>query len=301
MEKNSTSHTENYDETELLLETHVVTAFDLVRVTAALRQHWLRWFAITLGSGILGSAIALLIPPTYRAEAVLTVVPDTGKSGQGALGQVSGLADLAGISLPASNNRSEALATLVSRALIMRYIEEKNLLPILFENKWDAKNAKWENPDKAPTLWNGWNYFLNKLYEVKEDKKNGTITVAVEWTSAELAATWVNDLVAHTNAHIRERTIQASEKNLQYLQGQLAETSMVEMQQAIYRLMENELKQTMVAKGTEEYILRVIDPAFPPGKKNWPNIPLFVFLSLLFGAVLGLISVQSLPRQLSNR
>ena len=39
---------------------------------------------------------------------------------------------------------------------------------------------------------------------------------------------------------------------------------LVELQQAIYRLLEQQYKKIMVAEVTEQYALRVIDPAGPP-------------------------------------
>lgn len=266
---------------------------NFAQIGEILREGWRLLIVVSLFFALLGLSAALFLPKWYRAEAVLIPVPDSTKSGVAALSQVSGLADLAGASLGTSTNVAEAKVTLTSHALVMRYIEQKNLLPILFADKWDNDKSTWKStdPNRIPTLWRGWRYFTNKIYKVNEDRKNGTITVSVDWKSPELAAQWVNDLVFRANAQIRERAIKSSERNIQYLDEQVRNTSSVEVQQAIYRLMENELKQMMIARGTDEYALRVLDAAIPPEKPVWPNIPIFILLSTNIGIVLGWIYV----------
>ena len=90
---------------------------------------------------------ALLITPVYRSAVVsLPVTADeAGMGGLGsALGQLSGLASLAGIQLGGESSRlEEALAVLRSRQFTEKFIADEQLMPQLFPRKWDAREKRW--------------------------------------------------------------------------------------------------------------------------------------------------------------
>lgn len=54
--------------------------------------------------------------------------------------------------------------------------------------------------------------------------------------------------------------MEETEKSLEYLQDELRKTSMVEVQQSIYRVMETQVKSLMFAKVREQYAFKVVDP-----------------------------------------
>ena len=70
-----------------------------------------------------------------------------------------------------------------------------------------------------------------------------------------------------------------------YLQQQLAKASSVEVRQALYGLVENEMKQIAVAYAREEFGFKVIDPAVPPERKIKPNRIAVVIAGLLLGGL----------------
>ena len=109
----------------------------------------------------------------------------------------------------------------------------------------------------------------------------------VEWKNPILAAMWANDLVKMANARLRNEAIEESEKNIGYLEKQLASTSAVEIQQAIYRLIEGQTKTKMLASTREEYAFTVIDPAVPPEERAGPKRLLIVLLGLIVGLAAG--------------
>lgn len=257
--------------------------------------------AITLFVTLVALAIALLTPKTYRAETLLTPVTEEKGGGLSALaGQLGGLAGLAGISIGGGGGGDKAvsLATLKSRALIEKFIADQNLLPLLFERKWDAETKSWKesDPDKVPDLQDGYDLFNKQILNVSEDKKSGLVTLAIEWKSAELAANWANELVRRANEYLRQKVLDETQKNLAYLDQQAQQTSILEVRQAIYKLMESELKKAMLAKGSEQYAFKVIDPAVVTKKKIRPKRALIVslgFLLGLFGSVFGVLVYNS--------
>lgn len=209
----------------------------------------------------------------------------------GLSGQLGGLASLTGISLGGENDRkNEAVATIKSRTLTNAFVSDNDLLPVLFSQQWDPKTKDWrEAVSKAPTLWDAYKK-IDRIRRLDEDKKTGLLKLTVEWTDAELAAQWATDLIKRTNQHLRAQAIERADRNIGFLRRQLNETSVIEMRQALYRLIESELKTAMLAQGSEEYAFRVIDPAVVPEEKIWPKRMLLVILGILSGLFLGVFS-----------
>lgn len=262
-----------------------------------LRGHVLLISIVTFIGGAIAAAISLSITPIFRAESVLTLVDDSSDSmGRGGLaGQLGGLASFAGVNLGSASNRAEALGTLNSKQLVETYIKTKNLLPVLFNSSWDESKNDWKaGLVKQPTAWEATELFTKGIRKVVEDKKSGLVTLTVEWKDAATAAQWANDLVWLANQTLRQRAIGKSEANLAYLNDQLEKTSVVELRQAIFRLIESEVKNVMVAQGNENFAFKVIDPAVTPEKKAKPRRTLIS----LAGAVLGflLASIWALLR-----
>ena len=251
-----------------------------------------RWLVVvvTLLSGSAAALIAWSIEPSYQADVLVAPAEDKSvrSSVAGLAGQFGGLASLAGVSLGTSggsNSKAEAVATMGSRALTEAYIRDQSLLPTLFFKRWNAERKAFEldRRGKVPTLWDGNKLFGDQVRTIAEDKKSGLITLSIEWRDPVLAALWANDIVKLTNRTLRERAIAESNRNLAYLNAQLEKNSVVELRQAIFRLIESEVKNVMVAQGSEEYAFKVIDPAVVPEEKSKPKRGLFVFVGFLLG------------------
>ena len=240
-------------------------------IEAACRQ-WIPLSVAALIGLVFGYSASYAFKPLFTSEALLVHVDELlGGSQASGGGATGGFASLIGIgSLTSRDN--ESLATLKSRALIQGYIEEKKLIPILFEDKWDPETQSWKTANKAaPSLQDGFNLMSKTVLKVKSDGKTGLITVSAEWKDPELARAWINDLVVRTNRKLRGETIARGEQNLKYLNEQLQQTSMIEIRTSIYRLIESEVKKIMFAHGSEDYAFRFVDPPFIPEKRSFPN------------------------------
>jgi len=225
---------------------------------------------------------AMLAAPVYRAQVVMTPVEQGEQDKMASIAaQFGGLASMAGVSLGGGGGKSAtALAVLKSRNFTTDFISEEKLLPVLFADSKDA-----------PTLWKAFELFDKSVRSVSEDKKSGLITMSMEWKDPELAAKWANTLVMRLNRFQREAAIMEADKNIAFLKQELEKTSVVDMQQAIYRLIEAQTKSAMIANVRDEFAFKVIDPAVPPEKKIKPKRSMIVMLGFIGGAFLGLFAV----------
>jgi uncharacterized protein involved in exopolysaccharide biosynthesis len=247
---------------------------------------------ITVASTLLATAVAFLMTPIYRAEVLLAPVSEERAGTLSSLaGQFGDLAALAGVNFGTNKDKSaESIAALKSRSLSVAFIEKENLKPILFPRKWSAENKKWKDQDDVPTDWEAFEIFDKDIRAVSVDKKTGLVTLAIEWKDPTLAAKWANALVRQVNTRLRNEAIEEAEKSTAYLEKQLASTSSVEIQQAIYRLVEAQAKKKMVANAREEYAFTVIDPAVQPERIARPKRVLISIVGLLIGCMAGVFS-----------
>ena len=262
-----------------------------------MQQKWLI-LAITIACISLATALAFIMTPKYEAKVIATFAEE-GKSG-GGLGalasQYGGLAEMAGINLGGGGGNKEAtIAYMKSRVFIDSFIKENDLMPILYAKKWDAANKKWlvDDPEKIPTTWKAYELFSKDIVDIQLDKKTNLVTLTVLWKNREQAVAWANKLIERTNANLREKAIAENQLSQSYLEKELQKTSVVEVQNTIYRILETQIKSMMMANTQEQYALKVIDPAALMDENAFvkPKRPMMIALGGIGGLFLGILLV----------
>jgi len=263
-----------------------ISLFDIWRILT--RYKWMI-FAITVLCALASTLFALLMTPVYRAEVLIAPVTETDNNSRFAaqLGEFAGIAALAGLDMERGGRKNEAIATLKSRMFSEQFIKDEKLLPVLFQKKWDEENQRWDeaDPDDIPTLGDAYELFDEEVRRLHEDRKTGLVVLSIEWEDPDEAARWANELVRRVNALLRKKAVRESESAINYVQQQLKQTSVVELQQVLHRLIESEMKEIILAKINEEFAFRVIDPAVAAEEAFKPNIALLLPL----GAMLGIL------------
>jgi uncharacterized protein involved in exopolysaccharide biosynthesis len=237
----------------------------------------------------LATAIAFLLTPVYRAEVVMLPVTDEETGLKSIVGQFGGLASLAGVSLPSGGQQEEVIAILESRAFTAAFISDRQLLPTLFADRWDPATKSWTDPQDEPSLGEAVEMFNWRVRDVSSLTGTQAVTLAVEWPDADLAADWANDLAARLNESVRRRDIARAERSIEYLNRQLEKTQVREVQRALFRLLESQLKTVMLAEVNDEYVMRVIDPAVAPPADDFirPKRALIIAVGFVLGLVLA--------------
>jgi uncharacterized protein involved in exopolysaccharide biosynthesis len=242
-----------------------------------------RWLIIAITSlfAVGGVTYALVAQEWWRAEVVLA--PADKKGGMsGALSQLSGLASLAGVSVGGGGG-NEPLAVLKSKDFARQFITEMNLMPVLLK---DQKTEDGKAPDIRDAL-----RIFETVRTVSDDKKTGLVTLSVRWKDADTAALWANELARRVNARLRAEALAEAERNVAYLQKEIAATSVVSLQQSMGRVLEGEMQKLMLARGNEEFAFKVIDKATPPKLRDAPKRALIAIVATLAGGFLGMLAV----------
>jgi uncharacterized protein involved in exopolysaccharide biosynthesis len=242
-----------------------------------------RWLIIAITSlfAVGGVTYALVAQEWWRAEVVLA--PADKKGGMsGALSQLSGLASLAGVSVGGGGG-NEPLAVLKSKDFARQFITEMNLMPVLLK---DQKTEDGKAPDIRDAL-----RIFETVRTVSDDKKTGLVVLSVRWKDADTVALWANELARRVNARLRAEALAEAERNVAYLQKEIASTSVVSLQQSMGRVLEGEMQKLMLARGNEEFAFKVIDKATPPKLRDAPKRTLIAIVATLAGGFLGILAV----------
>lgn len=274
---------------------------------------WARkWFiaGVTAFFAVVSVIVALWLPNKYKSTAVLA--PVSSSSLNSVASQLGGLAALAGISLGGGQEDESQIAMEVMQSwdFIDKFIKQNNLQVDVFAAKgwdreadklvidasmYDVASHKWiRTPPKGktaePTSWELYKKF-SKMLDVTADKKTGLISVSIEYYSPVVAKQWVEKFVDAINEHMRERKLEESSKNIEYLQDQINKTSIAQMQEVLYQLMENEIKNKMVAEASPEYEFATVSKAMVPEEKSFPKRALIVVLAIFMGAFFSCIFI----------
>ena len=265
---------------------------DLLELIRTLLQAWKTIVSITIVCTGLAVAYALFASEIFKAETLLAPAQDEKSGASSALSQFGGLAAMAGISIPSDSNIEQTVATLGSRKFLTKYINNNNLMPILFEDIWDEESLSWivQTQEDEPTVHKAVNMF-KEILSVDEDKKSGLISMSISWKDPAIAAEWANNLVKQLNKQLREKAIADSKKRVGYLEQELTKTTLQDMRAVLYNLLESEKQKAMLANVNEDFALEVIDPAVAPETREKPKRKLIVVIGGVCGGFLGIFAV----------
>lgn len=269
--------------------------------------------AVTAIFALIAIVVLLMLPNIYRAEALLAPNQSDNGSGLSSLAaQYGGLASLAGLSLPANSADPTAvgLEILKSRKFISEFVARHEILvPLMAGEGWSADSRRLEldssiyddkqnewvrtvSPPRSvvPSLQEAYEEFEKRL-AVHQDSKSGLVTIAFDFYSPDIAMQWVEWLVADINDTVMRRDVAEAEQAIAYLNQQIEATSLAELHSVFYRLIEEKMKTVMLAKVSDEYLLKTIDPAVSPERKIKPRRAFSTIMAMLIGMIVGVLVV----------
>ena len=269
--------------------------------------------AITALFAIASVIYALSVPNQYKATALLAPAQSSGGGLSGALGQLGGLASLAGVSIGGGESSEAQIAQEIMKSwsFIESFIADNDLAVEVFaaegwskvsntlkidDDVYDVEKNEWliEDDDtgelRPPSSWKLFKKFSEQL-AVSEDKKSGLVSVSIEYYSPQIAKQWLDMYVSAVNAHMQKRKVAEVTNNINYLQAQIEKTSIAEMREVFYTIIEEQTKNKMVAEASPEYAFVAVSPSMVPEEKSQPKRALICILGTLLGGMLSVLLV----------
>jgi len=285
---------------------------DLRELFGILKDGSRKIIAITAAFAFLSTIYALSIPNQYKAITLIAPAQSDNSDLTGALGKMGGLASLAGVSVSSESSESNnAQEIMQSWSFIEGFIAENNIAVDVYaatgwvrgsnelqidEDLYDRATKTWlvknDNTGEIgpPTSWKLFNSFSQRL-GVTEDIKSGLVTVSIEHYSPQIAKQWLDMYVEAINAHMQERQVERVTNNINYLQAQIEQTSITEMREVFYKIVEEQTKNKMLAEASPDYVFVTVSPSMVPEEKSQPRRSLICILGTLLGGMLSVLLV----------
>jgi LPS O-antigen subunit length determinant protein (WzzB/FepE family) len=285
---------------------------DLRELFGVLWAGKIKIIAITAVFAIASVIYALSVPNQYKATALLAPAQSSGGGLSGALGQLGGLASLAGVSIGGGESSEAQIAQEIMKSwnFIESFIADNDIAVEVFaaegwskgsnelqinDDVYDTQNKQWLIENEVglvgpPSSWSLFKAFSGRL-AVSEDKKSGLVSVSIEYYSPQIAKQWLDMYVSAVNAHMQQRKVAKVTNNINYLQAQIEKTSIAEMREVFYTIIEEQTKNKMVAEASPEYAFVAVSPSMVPEEKSQPKRALICILGTLLGGMLSVLLV----------
>ena len=280
-------------------------------------------FSVTAFASIIGVIYSLLLPNIYESKAILVPMDSTSSISK-ALGSYSGLAGLAGISLPSGGdegNSAKAMQKISTLSFFENHILINIHLPDLMavkswdpktntvdfdENIYDTSTNAWVRDysypqQKVPSAQESFLVFKTKHITINEDKKTGFITLSIKHQSPFIAKKWAELIVNEVNSYYRQKDKLESEKALKFLNQQISMTSYSEIKQVLAKLLQEETKKLTLIEANQFYVFDYIDPPALMELKSEPKRALICILMALLGGMLSVILVFIMHYVFNNK
>lgn len=272
------------------------------------RGKWIIVFVTTLIT-IIGVTYSLLLPNIYESKALLASTSSSNGISN-ALRGYSGIASLAGVSLPGDgddSNTAKAIAKISSLSFFESDILPSIFLPNLMALKsWNPKtnsliydeaiyikdsNTWVRNSSKTqkmiPTAQESFRKFNEDHLVISEDNKTGFITISIKHQSPYIAKKWTELIVSQINSFYRQEDKVESEKAVSFLNQKIETTNLSEVKQSVADLLQEEIQKLTLIEANKFYVFSYIDSPAVMEKKSEPARALICILFALMGMLLS--------------
>ena len=255
---------------------------------------------------------ALSVPNQYKATVLLAPAQSNGGGLSSALGQLGGLASLAGVSIGGGESSESQIAQEIMKSwsFVEKFISDNDLEVEVYaaegwskdsdelyinQDAYDSESGEWLTEDSSgnvapPTSWQLFETFSGML-SVSEDKKSGLVSVSIEYYSPQVAKEWLDSYISAINEHMQARQVAKVSNNIDYLKAQIDKTSIAEMREVFYTIIEEQTKNKMVAEASPDYAFVAVSPSMVPEEKSQPKRALICILGTLLGGMLSVLLV----------
>ena len=246
---------------------------------------------------------ALYLPNIYTSSSLLApTTEDNSLSSQ--LGSFSGLAGLAGVSLPAGNisNSQIAVKRIESFEFFSKYfLPNIKLEDLMAVDEWDAKNNTVVYDDsefnstsnewsRKPSDQRAYKEYKRAL-SISQEELTGLVYLSMKHKSPVVAQNWVDTIIYNINECMREIDKQDAQNSIDFLNESLKNTNSQSIKVVFAKLMESQMQTLMLASSNEAYVFKTINSPIVPEDKSSPSRALICILGTLLGGILSILIV----------
>jgi hypothetical protein len=249
---------------------------------------WTNRFLIIIFPLFVGSMTALYnltLPDIYRAEVILATADSKTQSPSTAS---SGLAAMAGISLPSGTDNKTLIAieTVKSKKFISEFLIRHEALPALMAPiSWDSTEDILEVGEYHGSIQQATKQWKSIFYVEKLSQVQPFVLMTITHISPTQARDWLVYIVEDLNKSLSERDVAEVKESIKYLEEQINNTNVSDLKELFYGMIESQTSKAMLAEVRSEYAFRVIDPAIAPEVKHSPHRAVITLQSVIYSFI----------------
>ena len=286
-------------------------SIDLAATLAVLRRRW-RLIAGCVAIALLG-AVAYLNLATYRYAVEMRVAPTATGSSDGLsskLGQLGGLAAVAGVSLPDSGGSAAFklyVEALHSRDVADLLALDPGILHGAFAREWDARTRTWRQPQGfvhdaagavkpllgipdrpfAPPGAARLEKWITDNVAVDQNLKTPVVTVTMMSDDPAFAVRFLDRLGTTVDTMLRQRALLRADDDIAYLSARLPTVTLAEQRVAIAQSLGEQERLKMAASSSRAYAADVFEHPAASDRPVTPVPTKILAVALLLGLAAG--------------
>ena len=265
--------------------------------------------AMTSVFALISIIYSLSLPNIYNSRAIMMPVEESSKM-NGMLGQYSGMANLAGISIPSesSSKSQEAIARIRSFEFFSNHFLPQIMLEDLLAVKnWNRGNNtliykeadfnselnQWVREaqpplSKVPSSQEAYIKY-KEIMSISQDKKTSFVLLSIKHESPFIAKLWVELIIDQIDEVMRNKDKQEAMKSVEFLNGLTPSINYEEIKKALSSLQHVQIKRLMMIEANDNYIFKVLDSPLAPEIKSEPKRSLIVILGTMLGMMISVL------------
>ena len=281
-----------------------------VDIFSSILKHWVRIFSVSILIGLLTLSILFLLPNSYTSQSLLVPSKELNATesggGAGLLGSFGGgIASTLGFDIgmmPETEKIYLAQQIITSRDFLRHLLTFDGVAENIYA--FSSYNSSSEESEFKSDIFdkekNEWKVQLND-YGVPNFETAYKKYIALIDLKLNLDGNFLRVRVTHKNPHFafrlntliieemnfleKSRNLSLANVSLEYLENEIENYRFRELQDSIYFLIENQLKEKMYSSTRKEYLLTIIDSPFFPEEKSSPARGLLTLLSLVLSFI----------------
>jgi uncharacterized protein involved in exopolysaccharide biosynthesis len=196
-----------------------------LRFPALLKPAWIRKrkiLALSTAIALVTLGINFLLPESFKTTA--SILPDTDKNRLGVMSQFSGLASLAGLSVPGAEI-SRLYPVILSSKTLLENVVERKYLSAKFKDSVDLiqyfeldQGSPAKNLDQAMLI-------LKDLLIVNLEPKTSVVTVSLELGEPQFTADVLNATLNELDTFLREKKTNSATEQRKWIESRLVQVN----------------------------------------------------------------------------
>ena len=184
---------------------------------------------------------------------------------------------------------------LLELAAVYKYDSNTGEL-LIDEDVYDTEKSIWIEDSssftktKKPSLLSAKEKFFSEHITSSVDIETNFVTISITHSSPFVAEKWLRYISNELDSYIQNLEIEDIKERINFINKQLAEPNSSEVNRALSRLLEDQMKTLMLSEGSA-YIIKTIDsPSFPEQKAGPIRSTICIVLTIL-GSLIGYLVI----------